>query len=84
MRKEFYNIDLLEYISDEDLDKFTHKVEIKEVKKGTIIFRYNDLAEYMYIIVDGLDEAAIDKVLIFYYTKLNLCRASGQYVSFYF
>lgn len=53
MRKEFYNIDLLEYISDEDLDKFTHKVEIKEVKKGTIIFRYNDLAEYMYIIVDG-------------------------------
>ncbi|WP_297790517.1 Crp/Fnr family transcriptional regulator [uncultured Anaerococcus sp.] len=53
MRKEFYNINLLEYISDDDLDKFTHKVEIKEVKKGEIIFRYNDQAEYMYIIVDG-------------------------------
>lgn len=53
MNINFNEVELLKYLSEEEINKFTYKPKIKEYHNNDVIFRPEDRADFMYIIYDG-------------------------------
>ena len=44
---------LLDFLTDEDLNSFRYKPEVKIYERGEVIFSFDDPADFMYIILEG-------------------------------
>lgn len=51
--KKYLKESLLNYISESQIKNFTHKIELKEMKQGEIVFSHGENPNYMYIICEG-------------------------------